>query len=100
MIGSVGSLAILILPRERSRPASLTHQDKHWQLAPLIGLSVSVLSGSNRLLTAPALWKTYPPHENYGILPNVHKMAILDIAYSLDSEVLYSVCLDSAMWAL
>lgn len=38
----------------------------------------------------PALWKTYPPHENYGILPNLHKQAILDIAYSLDSESLYS----------
>lgn len=40
-----------------------------------------------------ALWKTYPPHENYGILPSVHKQAILDIAYSLDSEVIYSVSL-------
>ena len=38
-----------------------------------------------------ALWRTYPPHENYGILPNVHKQAILDLAYSLDSEVIYSV---------
>ncbi|GFZ52136.1 hypothetical protein JCM24511_09909 [Saitozyma sp. JCM 24511] len=37
-----------------------------------------------------SLWNTYPPHDNYGILPNVHKQAILDIAYSLDSEVLYS----------
>ncbi|TXT15615.1 hypothetical protein VHUM_00118 [Vanrija humicola] len=37
-----------------------------------------------------SLWRTYPPHENYGILPNVHKQAILDIAYSLDSDVIYS----------
>ncbi|KAL7422589.1 hypothetical protein Q5752_003237 [Cryptotrichosporon argae] len=37
-----------------------------------------------------SLWRTYPPHENYGILPNVHKQAILDVAYSLDSETLYS----------
>ncbi|RXK36152.1 Prp8 binding protein [Tremella mesenterica] len=37
-----------------------------------------------------SLWRTYPPHDNYGILPNVHKMAILDMAYSLDSEVIYS----------
>lgn len=43
------------------------------------------------VLTTAALWKTYPPHENYGILPNVHKQAVLDIAYSLDSEVIYSV---------
>ena len=38
-----------------------------------------------------ALWNTYPPHENYGVLPNVHKQAVLDIAFSLDSETLYSV---------
>ena len=39
-----------------------------------------------------ALWNTFPPHDNYGILSNVHKQAILDVAYSLDSEVIYSVC--------
>ncbi|WVR09291.1 hypothetical protein IAU60_006356 [Kwoniella sp. DSM 27419] len=43
-----------------------------------------------------AACSTYPPHDNYGILPNVHKMAILDIAYSLDSEVIYSVSACSA----
>lgn len=43
-----------------------------------------------------ALWKSYPPHDNYGILPNVHKTAILDIAYSLDSETIYSVSLSCA----
>ncbi|WWC90343.1 uncharacterized protein L201_005276 [Kwoniella dendrophila CBS 6074] len=37
-----------------------------------------------------SLWKTYPPHDNYGLIPNVHKSAILDIAYSLDSETIYS----------
>ena len=38
-----------------------------------------------------ALWNTFPPHDNFGILPTVHKQAILDIAYSLDSEAVYSV---------
>ncbi|KAK8854476.1 hypothetical protein IAR55_003214 [Kwoniella newhampshirensis] len=46
-----------------------------------------------------SLWKTYPPHDNYGILPNVHKMAILDIAYSLDSEALYSGGADGTLVA-
>ncbi|ORY32174.1 WD40-repeat-containing domain protein [Naematelia encephala] len=39
---------------------------------------------------AISLWNTFPPHDNYGILPNVHKQAILDIAFSIDSEVIYS----------
>lgn len=43
------------------------------------------------MLTRAALWNTYPPHDNYGILPTVHKQAILDLAYSIDSEVIYSV---------
>ncbi|BEI80518.1 hypothetical protein CcaverHIS002_0110470 [Cutaneotrichosporon cavernicola] len=37
-----------------------------------------------------SLWKTYPPHDNYGLIPHVHKQAVLDIAFSLDSRVLYS----------
>lgn len=46
-----------------------------------------------------SLWQTYPPHDNYGILPNVHKQAVLDIAFSLDSEVLYSVGADGYLVA-
>ncbi|WWC71215.1 uncharacterized protein I206_105168 [Kwoniella pini CBS 10737] len=44
-----------------------------------------------------SLWKTYPPHDNYGIIPNVHKTAILDIAYSLDSETIYSGSADGIL---
>ncbi|ODN73143.1 hypothetical protein L202_07709 [Cryptococcus amylolentus CBS 6039] len=44
-----------------------------------------------------SLWKTYPPHTNYGILPNVHKTPVLDIAYSLDSETLYSGAADGTL---
>ncbi|WVW85216.1 hypothetical protein I302_107254 [Kwoniella bestiolae CBS 10118] len=44
-----------------------------------------------------SLWKTYPPHDNYGIIPNVHKTAILDIAYSLDSETIYSGSADGTL---
>ncbi|WWC63700.1 uncharacterized protein I303_106305 [Kwoniella dejecticola CBS 10117] len=44
-----------------------------------------------------SLWKTYPPHDNYGIITNVHKTAILDIAYSLDSETIYSGSADGVL---
>ncbi|OWZ61594.1 hypothetical protein AYX15_06212 [Cryptococcus neoformans] len=44
-----------------------------------------------------SLWRTYPPHDNYSILPKVHKEPILDIAYSLDSETIYSVRLISQL---
>ncbi|BEJ17416.1 hypothetical protein CspHIS471_0608170 [Cutaneotrichosporon sp. HIS471] len=37
-----------------------------------------------------SLWKTYPPHDNYGLISHVHKQAVLDLAFSLDSKVLYS----------
>ncbi|WVQ79574.1 hypothetical protein IAT38_001673 [Cryptococcus sp. DSM 104549] len=46
-----------------------------------------------------SLWKTYPPHQNHGQLPNVHKTAILDIAFSLDSESLYSGSADGVLIA-
>nr|ODN86261.1 Prp8 binding protein [Cryptococcus depauperatus CBS 7841] len=46
---------------------------------------------------AISLWKTYPPHDNYAILPNVHKQPILDIAYSLDSQTIYSVTADGTL---
>lgn len=51
------------------------------------------LSQDHLLIRCSALWNTYPPHDNYGQLPNVHKQAVLDIAFSLDSEVIYSVSL-------
>ncbi|GMK57632.1 hypothetical protein CspeluHIS016_0404660 [Cutaneotrichosporon spelunceum] len=48
---------------------------------------------------AISLWKTYPPHENYGLIPHVHKQAVLDIAFSLDSKVLYSGGADGCLIA-
>ncbi len=64
-----------------------------FQLVDLAGQSSAKSLITDKLidLEIAALWRTYPPHENYGLIPNVHKMAILDIAYSLDSEVIYSV---------
>jgi Prp8 binding protein len=47
-----------------------------------------------------ALWKTYPPHDNYGFLPNVHKQAVTDLAFSpSNSNVLYSVGADGMLIA-
>lgn len=47
----------------------------------------------------PALWKTYPPHDNYGYLPNVHKAAVTDVQFSSDADVLYSVGADGMLIA-
>ncbi|KAL0247443.1 hypothetical protein I308_104480 [Cryptococcus tetragattii IND107] len=79
--------------------------------APIVSLSAAhggeitacVFDPSGQTLAASSvdrsisLWKTYPPHDNYGILPNVHKTAILDIAYSLDSETIYSGAADGTL---
>ncbi|KAJ9121879.1 hypothetical protein QFC24_004461 [Naganishia onofrii] len=47
-----------------------------------------------------SLWKTYPPHDNYGFLPNVHKQAITDIAFSpSNASVIYSVGADGMLIA-
>ena len=43
----------------------------------------------------PALWQTYPPHENNGYLPNLHKQAITDLSFSpSDPSLLYTVSAD------
>lgn len=79
--------------------------------APIVSLSAAhggeitacVFDPSGQTLAASSmdrsisLWKSYPPHDNYGILPNVHKTAILDIAYSLDSETIYSGAADGTL---
>lgn len=79
--------------------------------APIVSLSAAhggeitacVFDPSGQTLAASSvdrsisLWKTYPPHDNYGILPNVHKTAILDIAYSFDSETIYSGAADGTL---
>ena len=41
-----------------------------------------------------ALWKTYPPNTNYGLLSSHHKAPILDLRWSLFSPVLYTVSAD------
>lgn len=43
-----------------------------------------------------SIWQTYPPHNNTGYLPNLHKQAVTDVAFSPSnpSEVLYTVSAD------
>ena len=44
-----------------------------------------------------ALWRTYSPNENYGLLSNVHKAPILDVQWSLFSPLLYTVSADQTL---
>lgn len=44
-----------------------------------------------------ALWKTYPPTTNYGLLPSLHKAAILDLHWSLAYPLLYTVSADKTL---
>ena len=44
-----------------------------------------------------ALWRTYSPNDNYGLLSNIHKAPILDVQWSLFSQVLYTVSADQAL---
>ena len=44
-----------------------------------------------------ALWRTYPPNINYGLLPSLHKAPITDLHWSLFSSLLYTVSADHTM---
>jgi WD40 repeat protein len=45
----------------------------------------------------PALWRTYPPNTNYGLLSTLHKAPVLDLQWSLFSPLLYSVSADHTL---
>jgi len=44
-----------------------------------------------------ALWRTYAPSTNYGHLPNLHKVAITDLAWSAIAPLLYTVSADKTL---
>ena len=44
-----------------------------------------------------ALWRTYPPNTNYGLLSTIHKAPVLDLQWSLFSPLLYSVSADHTL---
>jgi len=44
-----------------------------------------------------ALWRTYPPTTNYGLLTSIHKAAVLDLHWSLHSPLIYSVSADRTL---
>jgi Prp8 binding protein len=44
-----------------------------------------------------ALWRTYAPNTNYGLLPGLHKAPILDLRWSLISPTLYTVSADRTL---
>lgn len=70
----------------------------------LLALPTEVfVSHGSRILTMPsltyesALWKTYPPNTNYGLLSNMTKAPILDLQWSLFSPILYTVSADQTL---
>ena len=44
-----------------------------------------------------ALWRTYPPNTNYGLLSSHAKAPILDLQWSLSSSLIYSVSADHTL---
>ena len=44
-----------------------------------------------------ALWRTYPPNTNYGLLSSMNKAPILDLQWSLYSPILYTVSADHTL---
>lgn len=48
-------------------------------------------------LIVPALWRTYSPNTNYGLLSNIHKAPILDLQWSLFSPLLYTSSADQTI---
>ena len=44
-----------------------------------------------------ALWRTYSPNTNYGLLSSLHKAPILDLHWSLCSPTLYTVSADHTL---
>lgn len=62
-------------------------------------VSISINHCAIDLLPArpPALWRTYSPNTNYGLLSNLHKAPILDLQWSLASQLLYTVSADHSL---
>ncbi|KAG8758810.1 hypothetical protein FRC14_007309 [Serendipita sp. 396] len=44
-----------------------------------------------------SLWRTYAPSNNYGQLPHIHKTAITDLQWSLNSPILYTASADKTI---
>ncbi|THH11034.1 hypothetical protein EW146_g8178 [Bondarzewia mesenterica] len=44
-----------------------------------------------------ALWRTYPPNTNYGLLSTIHKAPVLDLQWSLMHPLLYTVSADHTL---
>ncbi|OJT11379.1 U5 small nuclear ribonucleoprotein 40 kDa protein [Trametes pubescens] len=49
------------------------------------------------IISLSALWRTYSPNTNYGLIANLHKAPILDLQWSLASQVLYTVSADHTL---
>lgn len=77
------------LPAKMSLPARL--------IARFVRMNCNLCVVSNILISLIALWRTYPPSNNYGHLPALHKTAITDLQWSLVSPLLYTVSADKTI---
>lgn len=57
------------------------------------GQNIAAVSADRNL----SLWRTYPPNSNYGLVPSLHKAAILDLQWSLVSPNIYTVSADHSL---
>ncbi|KAJ7060818.1 hypothetical protein C8F01DRAFT_175498 [Mycena amicta] len=59
-------------------------------------LSPGGVCGASRVAST-ALWRTYPPNNNYGLLSSLTKAPILDLQWSLCSPHIYTVAADHTL---
>ena len=64
---------------------------------PPFAHTLTPLSFPSRGAFRIALWRTYPPNTNYGLLSSLHKAPILDLHWSLYSPTLYTVSADHVL---
>lgn len=58
-----------------------------------VGFFITAAFNSQKSIQS-ALWRTYPPNTNYGLLSSLTKAPILDLQWSLCSPTLYTVSAD------
>lgn len=87
--------------REKLRAVGLTPQVRTSLRVLLTEVSVSSQYIAHKIKPSQfspiALWRTYPPNTNYGLLSNLTKAPILDLQWSLFSPIIYTVSADHTL---
>ena len=88
-----------LIYRPKFRVVDLTQQVRILQQAPPTEVYVRIVCSLLCLFSNLdlALWRTYPPNTNYGLLSSHAKAPILDLQWSLSSSLLYSVSADRTL---